>query len=49
MLEYDRIEVSKGSDVNKTDGLLKCVICCYWYFLGIKFKFQPEVCIVTMI
>ena len=44
MLEYDRIEVSEGIDVNKTDGLHKGIIYNYWYFLNINFRFQPKVC-----
>ena len=43
MLEHDRIEMSKRIDVNKTDGLRGCIICPYWHFLRINFKFQPEV------
>ena len=44
MLEYDRIEVFEGIDVNKTDGSQECIIYFYWYFLHITVKFQPEVC-----
>ena len=33
MLEYDRIDISKGTDVNKTDGPKECKLCHYWYFL----------------
>ena len=43
MLEYDRLEVSEGIDVNKTEGLHECIICHYWYFLIKNFKFQLEV------
>ena len=43
MLEYDRLEVSEGTDVNKTEGLHECIICHYWYFLIKNFKFQLEV------
>ena len=35
MLYYDRIEVSKGTDVNKTSALNECDVCHYWYFLVI--------------
>ena len=31
-LEYDRIDVSEGIDVNKTDGSRECIIWHYWYF-----------------
>ena len=44
MLEYDRIDVFEGSDVNKTIGLYKCISCHYWYFLGVNVKFQSNVC-----
>ena len=33
MLEYGRIDVSEGINVNKTNGSKKRDICHYWYFL----------------
>ena len=39
MLKYDAIEVSGGINVNNTDGLHGCIICHYWYFLNINFRF----------
>ena len=33
MLEYDRIDISEGIDINKTIALKECDICHYWYFL----------------
>ena len=32
MLEYDRIDISEGIDINKTDASKECDICHYWYF-----------------
>ena len=32
MLYYDRIDVSEGIDVNKTNESKECDICHYWYF-----------------
>ena len=32
MLYCDRIDVSEGTDVNKTTASKKCNICHYWYF-----------------
>ena len=32
MLEYDRIDISEGIDVNKTNLSKECDICHYWYF-----------------
>ena len=38
------LDVSKGIDVNKTDGLREKIICHYWYFLDIIVRFDPKVC-----
>ena len=43
MLEYDRIDVSEGIDVNKTNASKECDHCHYWYFLDKGFKFEPYV------
>ena len=44
MLEYDRIDISQGIDVNKTNLSKKCDICHYWYFKNIGFKCKPYLC-----
>ena len=44
MLQYDRIDVSEGIDINKTSKSKECILCHYWYFKDIGFKFQPYVC-----
>ena len=44
MLEYDRIDISEGIDINKTSGSKECDICCYWYFKDIGFKYEPYLC-----
>ena len=44
MLYYDRIDLSKGVDVNKTTASKECTVCHYWYFLKYSFKFQSNVC-----
>ena len=41
MLEYDRIDISEGIDVNKTNASKECDICHYWYFKDIGFKYEP--------
>ena len=43
-MEYDRINMSEGIGVNKTNGSRECIICLDWHFLEVNFKFQPEVC-----
>ena len=44
MLEYDRIDISEGIDVNKTNASKECDICHYWYFKNIGFKHEPYLC-----
>ena len=44
MLEYDRIDISEGIDVNKTSLSKECDICHYWYFKDIGFKYEKYVC-----
>ena len=38
MLEYERIDILQGIDVNKTNLSKECDICHYWYFKDIGFK-----------
>ena len=45
MLEFDRIGISEGIDVNKSNGKSKkCDICHYCYFLDKNFNYQPHLC-----
>ena len=44
MLYFERINVSKGINVNKTSESKECDIFLYWYFLNKSFRFQPNVC-----
>ena len=32
MLDYDRIDISEGIDINKTNASKECDIYHYWYF-----------------
>ena len=40
---FDRIDVSEGTDFNKTSASRECDVSHYQYFLSCSFKFQPEV------
>ena len=40
MLEYDRIDISGGIDIDKTNKSKKCDICHYWYFLDKNFNYD---------
>ena len=44
MLQYQRIDVSEGIDVNKSNKSKERMICHNWYFEDIGFKFEPHVC-----
>ena len=44
MLEYDRIDISQGSNVNKTSNSRECSFCHYYYFLDINFNYQKYLC-----
>ena len=44
MLEYDRIDISEGTNINKTDASKDCVISHYWYFLDKNFSYELYLC-----
>ena len=44
MLQYERIDISEGIDFDRTNNSVEFIICHYWYFKDIGFKYQPYVC-----
>ena len=44
MLEYDRIHISEGTDIDKTNKLKECMLCHYWYFLDKTFSYGLYLC-----
>ena len=36
-------DVSEGIDTNKTIASKKCMLCQYWYFKDVRFKFKLHV------
>ena len=44
MLEYERIDISEGIDINKANKSKECMLCHYWYFLDINFGYGPYLC-----
>ena len=44
MLQYERIDISEGIDFDKSNKSVECMICHYWHFKDIGFKYQPYVC-----
>ena len=41
MIEYERIDISQGTDVNKTNLSKECDICHCWCFKDIGLKHEP--------
>ena len=44
MLEYDKIDISEGIDVNKSSNSIECGLYHYWYFLDKNFSYQKYLC-----
>ena len=44
MLEYDRIDLSAGIDVNKSNNKSKECNICHWYFIDKNFNYQQYLC-----
>ena len=44
MLQYDRVDVSERIYLNKSDKSKECMICHYWYFKDIGYRYEPNVC-----
>ena len=43
-LQYEKIDVLEGIDTNKTRPSKECMLCHYWYFKVVGFKFELHVC-----
>ena len=44
MIEYEKIDISEGIDINKTNKSKECMLCHYWYFLDNNFSYGPYLC-----
>ena len=45
MLEYDKINISEGLDINKCEVTSReCSLCKFYYFLDKNFKYGPYLC-----
>ena len=42
-MQYEKIIVSEGIDINKTNASKECMLCHYWYFKDAGFKFELHV------
>ena len=44
MSQCERIDISEGTDTNKTSASKESMLCHYWYFKTISYKFESNVC-----
>ena len=45
MLEYDRIDISEGTDITKCkETSRECSLCKFYYFLDKNFNYGPYLC-----
>ena len=44
MLRYQKIDISEGININKTNASKECEVCHYWLFKDIGFKFVCNKC-----
>ena len=44
MIQYEKIHVLQGIDVNKSNNSKECNICHYWYFIHKNFKYDSCLC-----
>ena len=44
MLQNEEIDVLERIETNETNASKECMLCHYWYFKDVGFKFEPHVC-----
>ena len=44
MLQSEKIDVAEGIDTNNTSASKEYMLCHYWYFKDVGFKFELHVC-----
>ena len=44
MLQYEKIDISEEIDINRTNVSKESMLCDYWYFKNVGFKFEANVC-----
>ena len=44
MLKYDKIDITEGIDVDKTNKSREYMFCHYWYYLNKNFSYGPVTC-----
>ena len=44
MLKYDKIDITEGIDLNKTNKSRECMFCHHWYYQNKNFSYGPFTC-----
>ena len=44
MLKCDKIDITEGIDLSKTNKSKECMFCHYWYYLNKNFSYGPFTC-----
>ena len=44
MLKYDKIDITEGIDVDKTNKSRECMFCHYWCYLNKNFSYRRFTC-----
>ena len=44
MLKCDKIDITEGIDLSKTNKSKQCMFCHYWYYLNKNFSYGPFTC-----
>ena len=43
MIQYEKNDVSEETNINKPSVSKECMLCHYWYFKNVVFKFERHV------
>ena len=44
MIQYERIDISDGIDINKSNKSNEYIVCYYWYLKDIGYEYEQYVC-----
>ena len=44
MLKYDKIDITEGIDLDKTNKSRECMFCHHWYYLNKNFSYGLFTC-----
>ena len=44
MIQFERVDVFEGIDINKSNKSKEYIFCHYWYFKNIVYEYEQYVC-----